>query len=403
MHEYPMQYFQMNKCDFDAKQLEHLLDCERVAGSVKGDTGYDGLKVDFNFGVRVQVPAGNWHVRVLDYNSGIVGFDEDVSQKILISAEKYFVRWQVQILRDGILVFDHVLDLQEEKVLVFIPGTALGDTIALLPYLNSLKKDCDCKVYVLLAEAFHDIVKLYYPDIELLADMSEEFYASYCLGTFHVTPYMTPVNSRIITPDLTARAILGLPERCKKVVYYPTKDRYIDEKYVCIAVQASGIMKRWLYPCGWNIVTEYLHKLGYRVLCIDAESYFSEGGYSVGIPDGAEDFTGKKPLIDRINLLAYADFFIGLGSGLSWLADACNIPVIIISGFNLPLAEFDTPYRVTNRLVCYGCYSDIRVDWKDYCPRHLGTSREYECSKSITPRMVIEAIDRLLADRHHRE
>ena len=402
MHEYPIQYFQMSREPFDATQLEHLLDCERVAGVVQGDTGYDGLKVDFNFGVRVQVPEGDWHVRILDYNSGIIGFEADVSQKVLISAEKFFVRWQVQIFRAGALVFDHVLDLQDEKVLVFITGSALGDTIALLPYLNYFRDFYHCRVSVLLAEPFHDIVRLYYPEINLLTDMSEEFYASYCLGTFHVTPYMTPTNSRCITPDITAQAILGLPERCEKVVYYPTRQRVVEGKYVCVAVQASGIMKRWLYPQGWDTVTAYLHKLGYRVLCIDADNYFSDGGYSAGIPAGAEDFTGRKPLLDRINLLAYADFFIGLGSGLSWLANACNIPVIIISGFSLPLGEFDTSYRVTNLLVCHGCYNDIRVDWKDYCPYHLGTEREYECSKSISPGMVIEAIERLLSDKCRR-
>ena len=174
----------------------------------------------------------------------------------------------------------------------------------------------------MLAEPFHDIVRLYYPEIELLTDVADGFYASYCLGTFHVAPYMIPTNSRCITPDITAQAILGLPGRCEKVVYYPTWQRCVEEKYVCIAVQASGIMKRWLYPHGWDIVTAYLHDLGYRVLCIDADSYFSEGGYSAGIPAGAEDFTGRKPLLDRINLLDYADFFIGLGSGLSWLANA---------------------------------------------------------------------------------
>ncbi len=67
----------MSREPFDATQLEHLLDCERIAGAVQGDTGYDGLKVDFNFGVRVQVPAGDWHVRILDYNSGIIGFEAD--------------------------------------------------------------------------------------------------------------------------------------------------------------------------------------------------------------------------------------------------------------------------------------------------------------------------------------
>ncbi len=102
--------------------------------------------------------------------------------------------------------------------------------------------------------------------------------------------------------------------------------------------------------------------------------------------------------MERINLLAYADFFIGLGSGLSWLAHACGIPVVLISGFSLPIAEFDTPYRIYNQYVCHGCYNDLKVRWKDGCPYHLGTDREFECSKAITPLQVVQAIERLRAD-----
>lgn len=41
-----------------------------------------------------------------------------------------------------------------------------------------------------------------------------------------------------------------------------------------------------------------------------------------------------------MNLLHHASFFIGLSSGLSWLAWATHIPVVLISGFTLPVSEF---------------------------------------------------------------
>jgi autotransporter strand-loop-strand O-heptosyltransferase len=117
------------------------------------------------------------------------------------------------------------------------------------------------------------------------------------------------------------------------------------------------------------------------------------------MPQGAEDYTGNLPLMERIELLAYADFFIGVGSGLSWLADAAGCPVVLFSGFSMPAAEFDTPYRVINPLVCHGCYNDMTVDWLNpLCPRHHDTEREYECSVKIPPKMVISAIDRLRED-----
>ena len=62
------------------------------------------------------------------------------------------------------------------------------------------------------------------------------------------------------------------------------------------------------------------------------------------------------------------------------------------------MTEFDTPYRVRNKTVCHGCYNDIRVQWKDKCPKHYGTDRNLECTRMIHPDMVMEAIDRLIYD-----
>ena len=101
-------------------------------------------------------------------------------------------------------------------------------------------------------------------------------------------------------------------------------------------------------------------------------------------------------------MLARADLFIGLPSGLSWLAQAAGCPVVMISGITLPQTEFYTPYRVSNDFVCHGCYNDLRVSWNDParpCARHQGTQRELECSREITPAQVIEAVERLRRDK----
>jgi autotransporter strand-loop-strand O-heptosyltransferase len=90
------------------------------------------------------------------------------------------------------------------------------------------------------------------------------------------------------------------------------------------------------------------------------------------IPQGAEDETGDKPLAERIRYLRHAAFFVGLSSGLSWLAWATGIPVVMISGFTHPINEFHTPYRVINYSACNSCWNDprIRFDHYDflYCP-----------------------------------
>lgn len=99
-------------------------------------------------------------------------------------------------------------------------------------------------------------------------------------------------------------------------------------------------------------------------------------------------------------MLHHAEFFIGLSSGLAWLANAVGCTVVMICGFSQDWFEFYTPYRVANRLVCNGCFNDIRVNAVNTCcPYHNGTERELECQKTISPRMVIDAIERLIIDK----
>ncbi|MBE6105131.1 autotransporter strand-loop-strand O-heptosyltransferase [Anaerovibrio lipolyticus] len=399
MHKYPIFYYSIRKDEIDPGQINRLLNFEQAVGDVKLESGVPGLKFDFNAGARVEVPAGNWHIKISDFDTGMVGFDMDISEQVLVALEKYYIHWYIEAWLDGEKVFEHLMELQNKDIYIFMVNGVVGDTISVLPYINELKRAYNASVYLYPPKSFVPLCQEYLPAINLTEKIPDGCYASFCLAVFDLPPYLIPDDSRQWPPYMSAMAILGLHHKAAPVHYYPTTPRQIAEKYVCIGVQASGIMKRWLYPEGWDIVVEYLKSLGYRVLCIDGGHTVIEYGHEISMPAGAEDFTGMRPLMERVNLLAYADFFIGLGSGLSWLADACGIPVVLISGFSLPIGEFDTPYRVTNQLVCHGCYSDTKVNWKDICPYHKGTDREFECSKSITPLQVVQAIERVRADK----
>jgi autotransporter strand-loop-strand O-heptosyltransferase len=143
----------------------------------------------------------------------------------------------------------------------------------------------------------------------------------------------------------------------------------------------------------------YLKSLGYRVVCLDQRPVAGAGLVWMHLPHGVEDETGDKPLAERAQWLRHAEFFIGLSSGLSWLAWAVGTPVVMISGFTHPTNEFATPYRVINWHVCNSCWNDPRhrFDHHDYlwCPRHAGTERHFECTKHITSEQIRLAIRRL--------
>lgn len=150
-------------------------------------------------------------------------------------------------------------------------------------------------------------------------------------------------------------------------------------------------------------VVSWLKAQGYRVICIDREKVHGTGIVWNHIPYGVEDQTGNRPLAERARWLKHAAFFIGLGSGLSWLAWSAGTPVLMIAGFSHPTTEFHTPYRVINWHTCNSCWNDPkeRFNHQDFlwCPRHAGTPRQFECTRLITAQQVIEQCKHILTQK----
>jgi autotransporter strand-loop-strand O-heptosyltransferase len=164
-----------------------------------------------------------------------------------------------------------------------------------------------------------------------------------------------------------------------------------------MAVQSTTQCKN--NPNGWREIVAFLKRPGYRVICIDQKPTHGTGLIWNHIANGAEDQTGNRLLSERARWLKHAEFFVGLSSGLSWLAWATGTPVVMISGFAHPTNEFETPYRVINYHACNSCWNDVRVrfDHQDYlwCPRHKGTPRQFECTGLITVEQVKATIKRI--------
>ncbi|MBQ7453981.1 MAG: autotransporter strand-loop-strand O-heptosyltransferase [Selenomonadaceae bacterium] len=364
------------------------------------DTDVDGLRMDFNFGLRLDVPHGNFHVIIGDFDSGEIFFDADISDARLISVEQFFIRWHVEVFLDGRKIFQHTLDLQGQPVLIsFDKKNALGDLIALLPYVREFKRRHGCELSIFLPEHMRELAANLYPEIPQVSEVTSENYATYYPVMSMAACPILPVDIRNMTMEMAGGRILGLETLPTKPTFTPTTPRFFSEPYVCIGVQASSTRKGWHWPGGWDIVVDFLKSLGYRVFCIDKNAQESGDGYTIRMPAGTEDFTGDFSIIDRANMLYHAEFFIGLSSGLAWIAHTVGCPVVMICGFSEEWFEFYTPYRVANRLVCNGCLNDLRLNFKGpVCPLHHGTSRELECQKKISPRQVLNAIERLILD-----
>ena len=370
-------------------------------------TDIEGLEFDFNYGLRVKMPEGDWRVKFIDRDTFVNLFDAKVSNTIVTSVKKYYINFHIEVYREDKLVFEHDLDLKGKRVLIKLPVGTLGDIIAWFPYARLFRERHGCEVYCSLAPELAELFKPAYPDIHFVGpgERPEGLYASYYLGIFFPCDDRNhqPVDWRLVGLQKTIPHILGLPPaEVRPEIAVENGERLIKEPYVCIAAQATTQAKYWTNPHGWIKTVEYLKGKGYRVLCIDREMVHGAGSHWNSIPYGAENFTGALPLRERVELLKHADFFVGLGSGLSWLAWAVGRPVVMISGFSLPYMEFSTPYRVINYHVCNGCFTDSSVEFVHddfaWCPRHKNTDKQFECTRFIAAEQVNAAIDRLMAD-----
>ena len=370
-------------------------------------TSIRGVKLDFNDGARVKVPKGDYHVRFTDLDAMAIIFDTDFSDAIASSNRKYYINFRVELWKDGELILTHDLDLKGKNVHIMFPIGTLGDILAWFPHAAEFGKKHSCRLYCTMQKELGELFAPTYPDIIFLepGEKVPDCYATYRLGIFPVSEKVSYqlVDHRLVGLWQCIPPQLGLDTIERKPVLKHSRRRKIKEPYVCIATKSTGYAKFWNNPNGWNEVTAHLIKLGYRVLCIDKETSMDVGGRTVAVPNGAEDHTGALPLKERVDLLAHADFFIGLSSGLSWLAWAVGIPVIMIAGFSLPYTEFYTPYRVINYHVCNGCWNDVvnTYDLKDFysCPRHHGSARAFECTRLIGSGQVCKVIDRLIEDQ----
>ena len=388
-----------------------------LPSGIPTQSGPLGIRFDFNQGARLVLPnrtEGKWRVRLRDLNTGNILFQSENQGAFVSSSKRFFVRfgvevWELDAAGTATVVLTHEYDALDREVLIQFPVGTLGDILAWFPYAARFGEVHGCRLTCAMSDLISPLLRDAYPAIRFVTheelveqDLPAQAYATYCLGLFFDdTEFINqPTDFRHVGLHRTAGYILGVdPAEEPPRLALPNESRPIAEPYVCIAVQSSTHAKNWTNPNGWREVVGFLKAAGYRVICIDQKPVHGIGIVWNHIPNGAEDETGERPLAERVSWLRHAAAFVGLSSGLSWLAWAAGTKVVLISGFTHPTNEFTTPYRVINWHACNSCWNDVRLrfDHKDFlwCPRHAGTPRQFECTRLITAAQVIATIQRI--------
>jgi autotransporter strand-loop-strand O-heptosyltransferase len=319
----------------------------------------------------------------------------------------YFLNYRIEVWENDNLIFQERINLKDQRVYIAIESKALGDTLAWIPYCEEFRIKHNCKLIVSCWN--RDIFESEYPEIEFIdaGVPVPNIKALYRVGWYYeengsFNKMRHKNDFREYPLQQTASDILGIEFR----EIMPKLDPNIpamkwDKKYVCIAPHASASSKYWHHPEGWKTIINYLIEKGYDVINISQESA-NDDWHNSKLPEGTLNSVintnNNYSLKDRIQQLRGAEFFIGLGSGLSWLAWSCKIPVVLISGFSKKYTEFENSYRILNENVCHGCFNEFRLDagnW-NWCPKCEFTDRQFECTKHITPDQVLQIIKPLL-------
>lgn len=327
----------------------------------------------------------NYLVKFFDDNNMCIYENTIKSNHWIRLNRRWFTKWKVCVWEDNILIYENKLDLSKKRVFIVFESKSLGDTIAWMPYVEEFRKKHNCEVILSTFKNF--LFEKVYSNIQFVEPgaVIDNLYALYRIGWFY-DENKEPELCNTIPLQKAATNILGLDY--EEIV--PAIDLSIPEKvtvpeysgkYVTIATNSTAECKFWTKE-NWQTVINYLVSIGYGVVNVSKESNPFQNCYQ--ILNTSMENTMKEIQDSR--------FFIGLSSGLSWLAWAMRKPVIMISNFTEENHEFKCE-RPINTTVCHGCWNKKGIlfdkgDWY-WCP----FKKNFECQKSITPEMIIDRIN----------
>lgn len=286
-------------------------------------------------------------------------------------------------------------------VLVKILSKSLGDTVAALNVCDKFRIQEGLKELHVICN-FSDFFSPTFTEITLLnyeSKISKEGDFSICQGAkFEKTYYLDYKFHENLIAGYCRQ--LGV---CDSDIFssglkrlYQSEEGVSGYKRVCFSMHSTAQAKHWNFPNGWGILTDLLKSSGYDVVNVDRFPAFGVEGYMNQVPKNSinRNSLNLEQVCKEINK---CDFFLGISSGLSWIAHSLGKPVIIISGFtNIDHEFYKKTLRIGTAFSCNSCMNKRNFvfdasDWL-YCPVFKGTTSEFGCTKFIKPEDVFKEI-----------
>jgi|TARA_B110000879_G_scaffold212462_1_gene308812 autotransporter strand-loop-strand O-heptosyltransferase len=311
---------------------------------------------------------------------------------------KWWTNWQIKLYANNILQETVDWTLEGQEATVEFGSSSLGDTLSFMGQLHTMIDTHKLsKLYVKTHKSWLFDHEAYAKmNIHIIPLKEESHGAKFEVGVFYAEddPWKRHEHKydwRQIPLGKIASDRLGLEYLETKPIlareYYVGQDQpKLDQ--VVFATDSTARAKYWNNPTGWQDMITWWNQNGIRPLRSSKEE-------AVDI-----DTSTFEQLPEALESVAEAmnrsKYFIGISSGLSWLAWALDVPVVMISGFTDAYVEFeDKCIRIQNPQTCHGCWGwgvFDRGDW-NWCPAWKDTPRHFECTKTITADMVKTKIE----------
>lgn len=369
---------------------------------MKNNLSIDSVYIDTSFleGCKIITTSNKpqqLFVKIVDKDTNkIIHEDNFVTGEPYTFHKDYYINYEISILNyKGDEIYNTSLDLKDKIVWIKIDDRGLGNTLAWIPYIDEFRKKHGCKV--LCTTYWNHLFISKYTDIKFVLPTSiieeKTLFAVYKIQ-LNIPSKHTEIKKdyRELSLQQISSTSLGLDDlEIKPFVSSTLLNRTINEDYVVISTTASFKAKLWNNKDGWEEIIDYLTKKGLKIVLLQKEK---EEKFKNII-----NLSGTDDVYKSIEILKYCKFFIGLSSDLSWLAWSLEKKVLMISGCTEPMVEFSkNNYRITNKLVCNGCWNDkeYEFDKKDWswCPRN----KNFECSTSVSTQMVLNKITEIFND-----
>jgi len=381
----------------EGDNLFNYLNSDKIAKIDMDITDNNNIDISFNQEAKVEILGSqsfNYDIKFLNYNNEIA-YSTRLSTNMWAACSSIDRSGKVLVTN---LSNNKTLEFGFQNTNLINESGSLGDSLAWLPVVNqyAVKNNLKINYYtpnkVLFDKSKYPLISFHdYADQKNITDKS----SITKIGCFEKEKLAIPLQQ--LVGDILGVQVDDSEDFKPAIDPSFIKERPFDKKYVCIATHSTAQLKFWNNKSGWKKTISYLKFLGYEVVCIDRYNSYGRDQFMNPIPKEAIHYPGES-LGDIVNCLYHSEFMIGLSSGLSWLAWACNKPVVMICGFLEKEYHFDTPYYIQNKQVCNCCWNDPSQYFDANNWIWCGKGKDFECSKKISFDMVKNTINKLRKD-----